>query len=298
MTDFRVDSSWRTHPKRKKLLRRVGPGAVLALEDLWSFCADNRSDGRLTELELDDLELLVEEARPEVSTAELIDAWVGLRLLEHGEDGVLQVHDWADWQPFVVSGPLREAASKAAALTRWHKDGKHSIPHPGCPKCEAHAEGMRPACDPHAEGNAPTPNPIPIPSPTNSGTAERNELPGQLGKLAGSGTEGEVGFDTLDAAMKHDWPKRRRGRATEGIPDRWRGRLREMSPFTRAEVKRALGEALSFERPNGGLICSKLIAARESREEGPTGPPLPAQRVGEIPDFARRAVERFAGGTG
>jgi hypothetical protein len=59
MGDYRVSTSWRTHPKRLELERRLGKEAVLAVMDLWSFCAENpsHSSGDLTGMDDEDIAL-------------------------------------------------------------------------------------------------------------------------------------------------------------------------------------------------------------------------------------------------
>jgi hypothetical protein len=105
MEDYRVKTGWRNHPKRKKLARRLGSDGVLALYDLWEFCAESRTDGDLTGLSDEDIGLAVNYPG---DPSELVSVLVEVGLLERETNGLndplngLFVHDWQDHNPWVA----------------------------------------------------------------------------------------------------------------------------------------------------------------------------------------------------
>jgi hypothetical protein len=81
LEDFRIKTSWRNHPKRKKLVRRLGPEGLVALYDLWSFCATDRTDGDLQDMSDEDIALAADwHGEPEL----FIDTLLELGLVEGG----------------------------------------------------------------------------------------------------------------------------------------------------------------------------------------------------------------------
>lgn len=141
MDDFRVQTSWRTHRKRKRLRKMLGADAVLAIEDLWSYATSERPDGSLDGMSAQDI---ADEVDYPGDPARLMAALVDLRLVD-GVEGSWSLHDWADNQPFVVGKGKRSEAARHAASVRWaSKDD---------------AVRMRDACPPYAPSLLPTNQP-------------------------------------------------------------------------------------------------------------------------------------------
>lgn len=133
--DYRVEPGWHSHPKRRRLRRRLGGDAVLALMDLWEFCANEiheRTDGDLTGLSDEDI---ADAAGWEGDASVFVMALVDCRLLD-GVEGHRAVHDWPLHQPFVAAFLKRSEQATHAAQKRWH------------------AHRMPTACAPHAHRNA------------------------------------------------------------------------------------------------------------------------------------------------
>lgn len=128
--DFRIAVGWRRHPKRRRLLRALGPAAVIALEDLWAFCTESRTDGDLRGLSAAD----IADAADYVGDGE---AWVkllatpfadgGCGLLD-GKPGAFRVHDWEEINPYVAGHERRSKSAKIAAAARW-ADAERPKPH-------------------------------------------------------------------------------------------------------------------------------------------------------------------------
>jgi hypothetical protein len=58
--DFRVSVDFFAHHKAKKLRKRLGSGALLSLLQLWAYAAKIRTDGNLTGMSAEDIELAAE----------------------------------------------------------------------------------------------------------------------------------------------------------------------------------------------------------------------------------------------
>jgi hypothetical protein len=140
--DFRVKTSWRTSRKRRRLKRLLGADGVLAIEDLWSYCAAERTTGDLSGLTDADIEDEVEWC----GEGDLVPALVGCGLLD-GESGSYQIHDWGEHNPYVATGNPRSEQAAKAAHARWHK-GK---PVSSCIYCTADAQAMLQQCSSNAD---------------------------------------------------------------------------------------------------------------------------------------------------
>lgn len=183
MDDFRISTSWRTHPKRIKLIRRLGKEAAFAVTDLWGWCAltPGRTRGVLAGMSDEDIAIAADyDHDPRAWVAALVD----LRLLDGGP-GDRSVHNYPIRNPYVAGHDARSDAAKANALRRWHREGKHrDDPVQECPLCDAVAVPIdAPAYANHAtasigtadsrvpdavasSGNAPYPDPDPDPYPS------------------------------------------------------------------------------------------------------------------------------------
>lgn len=153
--DFRVYSSWRTHRKRKRLRRELGAEAVLAIEDLWSYAAAERTDGVLRGMSAQDI---ADEVDYDQDADILVSTLVGMSLLDVDDNGVFSLHNWETRQPWAFGEDARKRSARAAAEMRWHKAGKHIIPSPTCPACTSNAGALPKQCS-----NLPFPS-LPIPS--------------------------------------------------------------------------------------------------------------------------------------
>lgn len=143
-SDYRVSVTWRDSLKRKKLLRKLGPEAVLAVMDLWSVTAEQRPDGVLQGWNADDIELQISwDGKP----GELVSVLVDLGLLDmEKQSNTYIIHDWMQWNSWAAGAARRSESARAASEARWNK------------KCSEYTEGNAPsmpeACSEHADGNA------------------------------------------------------------------------------------------------------------------------------------------------
>lgn len=131
--DARISTALPSHPKTRKLHKRLGGDGCWALICLFLWVAGNRPDGDLRGLSEEDIEL-AGDWRGEGGT--FVAALREVGFLD-GEPGSFMVHDWAEHNPWAASRGMRVECAKRAAAVRWEN--------------RADALGMRSASDPHAE---------------------------------------------------------------------------------------------------------------------------------------------------
>lgn len=116
-TDIRVQLTIRNHPKLKRLRRLIGLGAMQYLVFLWAAAAESRTDGDLNGWDDEDLADICDfEGEPQ----KLVQALKTAKWLDES-DGHYRLHDWEEWQPWVVGAPERSKQGKHAADVRWQK---------------------------------------------------------------------------------------------------------------------------------------------------------------------------------
>lgn len=166
--DIRFSVNFWQHPKTVKLSRKGGLEAVRSLQILWCFCAQERTDGILSGMDVDDIEIAADwQGEP----GKLIDLLLTGNWLERMDDGAYALHGWEERQAYVSKTENRKAQAKAAAEKRWrHKRGMPvAMPDDAqgnADGCEQHCSTQNEHMPPHAERNAPLPDPDPFPDPT------------------------------------------------------------------------------------------------------------------------------------
>jgi hypothetical protein len=116
MNDARISTGLPAHPKTKKLIRRLGQGAAWHLVCLFLWAASNRSDGDLSGMTSEDIELAIDwSGEPDALVREL--ASVGFL---DGEEGAYRIHDWAEHNPWVNGSDMRSAKARWNAVKRHH----------------------------------------------------------------------------------------------------------------------------------------------------------------------------------
>lgn len=174
--DFRIRVSFRTSRKRRRLMRLLDAEGVVALVDLWGYCAAERPDGDLSGLTAEDI---ADEVAWMGDAAKLVDALVTAGFLDGGPSAY-RLHGWERRQPWCATATTRSKGARKAAHERWASQGAchggtefcdHRCPEPtnndssdDAPRMRTHA----PRNAGHAsakKGNAPTPTPTPDPTP-------------------------------------------------------------------------------------------------------------------------------------
>lgn len=181
-TDIRLELSFRSHPKTKKLVRRLGSDGALSLVWLWMFAAESRPDGDLAGMDAEEISLA---ACWDGEPRQFVSALVECRFLE-GQDGDYSIHDWQEHQPWAAHAGERSERARKAAQARWGSKG--SLPE----ACGEHASRMRDA----SFSNAPSPSPTP--TPEDLGEAS----PPPVGQLADGGGQDALFSDVPAGSEK------------------------------------------------------------------------------------------------
>ena len=176
MTDARILTTLPSHPKTKRLIRRLGGDGAWRLVCLILWARDNRPNGDLHGMTDEDIELATDWGG---SPGALIDALVQCGFLD-GAEGERRVHDWAEHQPWAMGSDDRKLSASWAALCKRHgREGAAKRMPDYAERMrlaeKPDADALRPACDPQetrkrtvSGSDAPSPLPSPLPSPSPS----------------------------------------------------------------------------------------------------------------------------------
>lgn len=174
-TDARLSTGLPGHPKTKKLVRRLGPGAGWSLVCLILWARANRSDGDLSGMSAEDIELAADWTGENDA---LVRELASVGFLD-GTEGDYQLHDWAEHQPWSAGSEARSDRAKWSALCRRHgrEEAARLMPEYAA-KIAKSADPSAKSTDspaissdlaeqsPAKTGNQGTPSPIPSPSPS------------------------------------------------------------------------------------------------------------------------------------
>ena len=120
MIDARLSINLPSHPKTKKLIRRLGDGAAWKLVCLFLWVAGNRPDGDLSGLTSEDIELCVDWAGEPDAFVKALSA-VGFL---DGEEGAYTIHDWTEHNAWAAGSDLRSAKARWNAVKRHHGEAE------------------------------------------------------------------------------------------------------------------------------------------------------------------------------
>ena len=152
--DIRLQVSFRDHPKRTKLERRLGPAGPLAFIDLLLAVAQSKPDGSLCGWSDEDIAIAARwNGKPE----EFVSTLAELRLLDRQEDGSYSIHDWTEHNGYAAGAQERSERARAAARARWDRRTKNpETPLGNAESCYPHCYPHSSALLNHAGSNAPT----------------------------------------------------------------------------------------------------------------------------------------------
>ena len=152
--DIRLQVSFRDHPKRIKLERRLGPAGPLALIDLWLAVAQCKPDGCLRGWSDEDIAIA---AKWPQAAAMFVSTLVELHFLDSNEDGSFSIHDWNQHNGYAAGAPERSERARAAARARWDRVTENpKVSGCNADSCYPHCCQHAPAMAMHADSNAPT----------------------------------------------------------------------------------------------------------------------------------------------
>lgn len=114
--DARLAVAMPSHPKTKKLIKRLGQAAAWNLVCLILWSASNRSDGDLVGLSVEDIELASDWMGEDgVFVAALIE----VRFLDEHNGGYL-LHDWHEHNPWAAGADMRSSKARWNAIKKHH----------------------------------------------------------------------------------------------------------------------------------------------------------------------------------
>ena len=155
MIDARIAIGLPTHPKTKKLIRMIGnKGAAWHLVCLFLWVAANHSDGDLSGMTAEDIELAIDW---DGDQGEFVSALVSVGFLD-GAPGSYSIHDWEAHNPWAAGSDLRSAKARWNAIKRHHGEieADNKVPE----WAEVRASSKHIADTQQTSSNAPSPSPI------------------------------------------------------------------------------------------------------------------------------------------
>ena len=164
--DARIATSLPSHPKTKKLVKRLGGAAGWHLVCLFLWAAANRPDGDLDGLSDEDVELAVDWSGEDGA---FVEALAAVGFLD-GEQGARRIHDWAEHNPGAAGADARKEKASFAALVRQHgrAQAEHMMPD--------YAKRLREARKQHEENERGHAGRNPPASPEHAGSNEGADL--------------------------------------------------------------------------------------------------------------------------
>jgi hypothetical protein len=152
--DIRLQVSFRDHPKRTKLERRLGPAGPMAFIDLLLAVAQSKPDGSLRGWSDEDIAIAAKwNGKPE----EFVSTLAEFRFLDRQEDGSYSIHDWTEHNGYAAGAQERSERARAAARARWDRRTQNpETPIGNAESCYPHCYPHNSALPNHAGSNAPT----------------------------------------------------------------------------------------------------------------------------------------------
>jgi hypothetical protein len=162
-TDARLATSLPGHPKTKKLIKRLGQSAAWNLVCLILWAADNRSDGDLSGMSTEDIELSADWLGED---GQFVAALVTVRFLD-GQEDAYKLHDWTEHNPWAAGAEARSAKARWNAAKRHHgaAEADRLVPEYAATRsADRNASSTTTAKTEQESSNAPSPSPSPSPS--------------------------------------------------------------------------------------------------------------------------------------
>lgn len=161
--DARIAVGLPQHPKTKKLIKRLGQAAAWNLVCLILWAAQNRSDGNLSGMSVEDIELAADWIGEEGA---FVKALTEVKFLDAEQDAFV-LHDWHEHNPWAAGADMRSAKARWNAAKRHHgvAEADRLVPEYAAVRNATSNAGSKPAAeDQQASGNAPFPSPSPTPT--------------------------------------------------------------------------------------------------------------------------------------
>lgn len=151
--DFRVESTYRTHPKFILLKQLYGSEGVDAVFALWAFTTEERPKGVLTNMSDKKVAAACGIDPSVIDPTDFVNNLVEIGFLDRREDGIIEVHNWKKRQPNIWSRGEKDPAKVAAANARWGRkqtsEDEKNVEKKGVVKKDAGAIQCMPSAMPH-----------------------------------------------------------------------------------------------------------------------------------------------------
>lgn len=217
--DARIATSLPSHPKTKKLIKRLGEGAAWTLVRLFLWVSDNKPDGDLSGMTDEDIELAVDWSGSEGT---FVATLVEVGFLD-GDQDERCLHDWHEHNPWAASATDRAAKAKWNAIKRHYGE---AVADERCPEyaemrasrnADSNATSINTAVHDSVSSSAPSPSPIPSPSPSRLDSPNGESLSRKVRDIAPSRNLIQQAEEVL-ACLNSKLGRAFRARAPNGKP--------------------------------------------------------------------------------
>ena len=116
-SDIRLQTSWYSNLKRKKLQELLGGDGIAAFIDLLIYCGTNKPIGNLKGMSNSDIEKVAQWGG---EAGKFIEILAQLRFLD-GHVNKYRIHDWEENNPWAAGSKRRSQAARKAIKSRWDK---------------------------------------------------------------------------------------------------------------------------------------------------------------------------------
>jgi len=188
-TDYRISVGFFRHHKTRKLQKRLGSDGVLALLKLWGYATEFRSDGDLSGMPTEDIELAIDWMKETPLIATLVE--IGFI---DGQEGSYCLHEWQEHNPWAAKDGSRSDKARFSRVAKTHPETYKEMREKGINEISAidyekltnTTKKQRTLNDSLENANgsltnrsesptpAPAPAPAPIPAPKEEKTVSQN----------------------------------------------------------------------------------------------------------------------------
>jgi hypothetical protein len=118
--DARISTALPSHPKTKKLYRRLGAEGCWSLVRLFLWAAANHPDGDLSGMTGEDIELAIDWPGEDGA---FVSALMEVRFLDR-QEGSYRIHDWQEHNPWAAGADARSVKARWNAAKRHHGEAE------------------------------------------------------------------------------------------------------------------------------------------------------------------------------
>lgn len=182
--DFRVSVGFFENIKTIKLQKKLGSDGVICLLKLWRYAAVHKPDGILTDMDEEDIEIVVGWTGEPGVFVDVITQEKSLFLIKN--NGTFEIHDWIEHNGYAAHAKDRSEAARKAVEARWNKaresekstESIRSVSTESIRSVYEENTGRTPTTN--SPSPSPTPTPIPNPNPNPNPTPTTTEPPYEL----------------------------------------------------------------------------------------------------------------------